>query len=67
MQEVIPRRIVVYAKDVMNITGRRERAARKLLADIRKKYKKKKGDFISVKDFCNYTGLEEITVEPFLV
>jgi len=67
MQEVIPRRIVVYAKDVMNITGRRERAARKLLADIRKKYKKKKGDFISIKDFCNFTGLEEVTIEPFLV
>ncbi|MCP9752431.1 hypothetical protein [Ferruginibacter sp. HRS2-29] len=67
MQEVIPRRIVVYAKDVMNITGRKERAARKLLADIRKKYKKKKGDFISVKDFSNFTGLDETTIAPFLV
>jgi hypothetical protein len=42
MQQTIPNRIVIYAKDIMNITGRKERAARKLLARIKNKYKKKK-------------------------
>ncbi len=35
-------------KHMMNISGRKERAARKLLAKIKKKYKKERGDFISV-------------------
>ncbi len=67
MQQTIPNRIVIYAKDVMNITGRKERAARKLLASIRKKYKKKKGAFISVKEFSDFTGLDIDLVKTFLV
>lgn len=67
MQQTIPNRIVIYAKDIMNITGRKERAARKLLARIRKKYRKKKGEFISIKEFCEFTGLDETLVRSFLV
>ncbi len=44
--------MVIYAKDEMNITGRKERAARKFLAQIRKKYRKKRGEFISIDEFC---------------
>jgi hypothetical protein len=60
-------RIVIYAKDVMNITGLRDRAARALLARIRKKYGKRKGEFISVYEFCQFTGLQVEQVRPFLV
>ena len=67
MQETIPNRIVIYAKDVINITGRKERTARKLLAQIRKKYNKQRGEFITVEEFCNFTGLKEEKVYPFLV
>jgi len=67
MQQTIPNRIVIYAKDVMNITGRKERAARKLLAQIRKNCKKKKGEFITIKDFCTHTGIDESLVNAFLV
>ena len=66
MQQMIPKRICIYAKDIMNITGRKERAARKLLAKIRNKYKKKTGDFLTVKEFCQYTGFDEETVNNFL-
>ncbi len=66
MQQTIPNRIVIYAKDIMNITGRKERAARKLLARIKKKYKKKKGDFISVEEFCEFTSLKKESVREFL-
>ncbi|MEP7375983.1 MAG: hypothetical protein ABI675_21485 [Chitinophagaceae bacterium] len=66
MQQTIPNRIVIYAKDIMNITGRKERAARKLLARIRKKYKKKKGEFISVDEFCEFTSLRKESVAVFL-
>jgi len=66
MQQMIPNRIVIYAKDIMNITGRRERAARKLLAKIRKKYKKKRGEFISIDEFCEFTSLKKESVWEFL-
>lgn len=66
MQQTIPNRIVIYAKDIMNITGRKERAARKLLAQIRKKYKKKKGQFITTKEFCEFTGIENEIIIPYL-
>jgi len=66
MQQLVPNRIVIYAKDVMNITGLRERAARSLLARIRKKYRKKKGEYISIDEFCQFTSLKEERVNPFL-
>ncbi len=67
MQQTIPNRIVIYAKDIMNITGRKERAARKLLARIRKKYNKKKGDFLTITEFCEYTGIDKELVKSFLI
>ncbi len=66
MQQKIPLRIVIYAKDVINITGRKERAAWKLLSQIRKKYQKDKGQFITIDEFCEFTGIKEEKVQPFL-
>jgi hypothetical protein len=66
MQQTIPNRIVIYAKDIMNITGRKERAARKLLAQIRKRYKKKKGQFVTAKEFSEFTGIEQDNITPYL-
>jgi hypothetical protein len=63
----IPNRIVIYPKDVMNITGRRDRTARKLLTRIRKKFKKKRGEFITLEEFCGYTGLKQEHVTNFLI
>ena len=66
MQQLIPKRIVIYAKDIMNITGRKERTARKLLAKIKKKYKKGKEEFISIDEFCEFTSLKKESVSEFL-
>lgn len=63
----IPPRIVIYAKDVMNITGRKERTARKLLSQIRKRHQKKPTEFITVEEFCSYTGIKEEKIWPFLM
>jgi hypothetical protein len=62
----IPNRLVIYTKDVMNITGRKERTAQKLLAQIRAHYQKSKEDFITLSEFCTFTGLKEEQVLPFL-
>jgi hypothetical protein len=66
MQEIVPIRIVIYAKDISNITGKKERTSRKIIADIRRKYNKKPGDFITVYEFCEHTGLNEERVRQFL-
>lgn len=43
---------------ISNITGRKEIAARKRIAKIRKKYNKETGSFITIFKFCEYTGLK---------
>ncbi|PSL44985.1 hypothetical protein CLV51_105360 [Chitinophaga niastensis] len=63
---LIPNRIVIYAKDIRNITGRSERTARKMLQQIREANGKKKGEFVTVMEFCSFTGLEEEIVSQFL-
>jgi hypothetical protein len=66
MTKTIPNRIVIYTKDVMNITGRKERAAKKLMAQMRKQYNKKRGGFISIDEFCEFTSLKKESVSAFL-
>lgn len=63
----IPGRVVVYAKDVENITGRRERAARKVLQKVRNAFGKDKDAFVTVREFSLYTGIDEDLVREFLV
>ncbi|MGN7722284.1 hypothetical protein [Chitinophaga sp. 22620] len=66
MQKMIPNRIVIFARDVQNITGRSERTSRLLLQKIRESLGKKKGQYISVAEFCQLTGLNEEEVRGFL-
>ena len=63
----MPRRIVIYAKDVENITGRKTRAARKLLLRIREQNNKPKEAFVTVNEFCRYTGMCVEEVREFLL
>lgn len=65
--KVIPNRIVIYPKDVENITGRRERAARKVLQKIRAAFGKDKDGFVTVREFSLYTGIDEEIVKEYLV
>jgi len=50
--------MVIYAKDVMVITGKSERTARYMLQRIRERNGKKQGDFVTVEEFCAFTGLK---------
>jgi hypothetical protein len=59
-------RIVLYTKDIIIITGKSESSARRMMAEIRKKYHKEKGALVSVDDFCGYTGLQEEKVRELL-
>ena len=63
----VPDRIVIYPRDVQNITGCSERSARRILQRIRIANKKTDEQFVSVTEFCAYTGLKEEDVRRFLV
>lgn len=63
----IPNRIVVYTKDVSNITGLSAKAARRLLRQIRAQNGKPQGSFVTVEEFAKFTGIKEEKVRPFLV
>ncbi len=52
-------RLCVTTKDVMIITGYRERASRKILAAIRSKYCKEKHQPVNLIEFSEYLGLPE--------
>lgn len=62
----IPLRVVLYPKDVENITGRCDRTARKLIQKIRIARGKLKNEFVTVKEFCAYTGIGEELIKDFL-
>lgn len=63
----MPNRVVVYAKDVSNITGLRRRAAAKLLANVRCKFGKEPSAFVTVSEFAAATGIAEEVIRPFLI
>jgi len=62
----LPNRVVVYTKDVSNITGLRPRAARKLLCLIRQKLQKDPGAFVTTEEFSLHTGIREEVIHAFL-
>jgi hypothetical protein len=59
--------IVIYAKDVENITGRKLPTPRKLLEQVPKTFAKQKDQFVKVREFGLYTGIDEDLVREFLL
>lgn len=51
-------RVVIYPKDIVLITGKGERNARDLHKRIRRKLGKVEHQALSIKEFCQYMGLE---------
>jgi hypothetical protein len=60
----IPNRIIIEAKDVTNMTGKKRRTAQKFLAAIREENQKAPGDMVTVFEFSAKTkiGLEIIAM-----
>lgn len=59
-------RLCIYPKDVQRITGKSERYGRMLLQKIKNKCSKEDHQFVSIEDFCHYTGLKREQVQPLL-
>jgi hypothetical protein len=51
-------RLVICAKDIQLITGKCERTARRIIATIKTLHNKHKARYVSLKEFCDYSGLD---------
>lgn len=60
------RRIVIYPKDVVNITGLKPPAARTLLRNIRADLGKPPRAFVTISEFASYVQMPVSEIEPFL-
>jgi hypothetical protein len=67
LKKTIPKRIVIYPRDVENITGCKPRTAQYLLQNIRKAFDKEKFQFITIYEFCLFTGLDEELVRECMM
>ncbi len=61
------KRVVIYPKDIMIITGKSERYSRYLIQRIKQHLKKKDHQVVSINEFCEYMGLDEGTVESVII
>ncbi len=62
-----PKRICIYPKDIQRITGKSYRQSTRLLQKIREDLNKPLNNFISVEEFCQYTGLKYEQVEQHII
>ena len=58
--------VVIYPKDAATITGNGYDAAKRLLQRVRAHFGKATDSYVSVGEFCQYTGLPEREVAAAL-
>ncbi|MFT6923349.1 MAG: hypothetical protein ACJA1C_002362 [Crocinitomicaceae bacterium] len=61
------KRVVIYPKDIMIITGKSERYSRYLIQRIKKHLNKEDHQIVSIKEFCSYMGLDRDEVEASII
>jgi hypothetical protein len=59
-------RICIYPKDIQIVTGKSERFGRNLIKKIKEALSKQNHQFITIEEFCQYTGLCLNTVKEKL-
>ncbi|GAA3784253.1 hypothetical protein GCM10022271_15770 [Corallibacter vietnamensis] len=52
------KRICIYPSDVEAITGKSKKTAQTLVRTIKDVYQKKKHQVVTIREFCDYMGLE---------
>ncbi len=60
-------RITIYPKDIQLITGKSERYGRLLLRKIKMHLNKEHHQFVTIEEFCTYTGLKIENVTQYLI
>lgn len=61
------KRVVIYPKDIMIITGKSERYSRYLIQRIKQHLGKENHQVISVNEFCEYMGLSEDEIQNVIL
>lgn len=61
------KRVCIYPKDIMRITGKSERYSRRLLNRIKKHLNKSSHQFVTVSELAVFTGIDQLTIEQSLV
>jgi hypothetical protein len=56
---MLKKRIVIYPKDVVQLTGRSERYAQKLLNKIKETFKKAPHQFVTLDEFAEFAGISK--------
>lgn len=59
-------RACIYPKDIQSITGKSERYGRALLCKIKTYFGKQPHQFVTAKEFSEYSGIELETVKDYL-
>lgn len=59
-------RLTIYPKDIQRITGRSDRYGRMLLSKIKTHFHKLDHQFVTIDEFCLYTGLKAEDVKRLL-
>lgn len=60
------KRIVIHTKDVMIITGKSERYSRYLIKKVKEEIGKGEHQYLTIREFCEYLGLNPEEVEECL-
>ena len=50
-------RLCIYPKDIQIVTGKSERYGRYLIKKIKEAFSKQDHHFVTIDEFCQYTGL----------
>ena len=61
------KRLIIYPKDIMLITGKSERYSRYLHKRIKQQLGKQDHQVISVTEFCNYMGLDSNEIQEVII
>lgn len=51
-------RIIIYTYDVVVLTGKSKRSARRLLEQVRAVYGRRRFEMVPIKEFCEYYSLD---------
>ena len=59
-------RVVIYPKDIVLLTGKSEKYGRRLLKQIKAKLAKEDHQFVTIEEFCIFTGIPNQVVERLI-
>lgn len=60
------KRCVIYAKDIQRITGRSVRYSHEVIRKIRQMTEKEKGQYITLSEFSEFSGIPKDDLEAYL-